>query len=158
MNGFDDLDMVTEDASHVPSHQSICLKHGRNALRSGGTYVLEDVHTSHPSHDQYRQEFGERRGQTALSVLLGIAHMRRIGVGVDDDRLLALARGSHFNLKGLRSLFAQIDVISLYRRATVPTSCWNCGSTRFDYHEMKCVCGIDLFAEADSITIVIKKR
>lgn len=155
---FSDLELIIEDGSHFPSHQSICLRHGFDALRPGGTYVLEDVHTSHPAHNQYRQEFGDQRGQTSFSVLLGIDHLRRLGVAPDNDRLRALAAGTHFTIDDVRRLHAQIESIAFYRRATLPTSCWRCGSTNFNYHTLKCECGVDLMSEADSMTIVIKKR
>jgi hypothetical protein len=152
------LDLIIEDGSHFPRHQSICLKHGLAALRPGGVYVLEDIHTSHPAHQLYRQEFGSRRGQTAYSVLLGIDHMRRIHADAEDERFRSLGRGSHFSYDDVRALAEQIQSIAFYRRATLPTSCWNCGSTRFSYHDLKCECGWNLLDEADSMTIVIKKR
>ncbi|WP_155624442.1 hypothetical protein [Burkholderia diffusa] len=158
VRGIDDLELIIEDGSHFPSHQSICLKHGIDALLPGGTYVLEDVHTSHPAHDQYRQEFGDQLGQTSLSVLLGLEHVRRLGEMPSEDQFLALAAGTHFSLDDVRRLHAQIETISFYRRATLPTSCWRCGSTSFNYHALKCECGVDLLSEADSMTIVIKKR
>ena len=153
-----DLDLIVEDGSHLPLHQSICLKHGLDVLRPGGTYVLEDIHTSHPAHELYRHEFGSERGQTAFSVLLGIEHLRRIEAENDDERLETLARGSHFTGDEIRNLAEQIDTVEFYRRATLPASCWNCGSSHFNYNELRCQCGVELFSEADSMTIVIRKR
>lgn len=154
----DRLQLIVEDGSHVPLHQSNCLKHGLSALAPGGIYVLEDIHTSHPAHSQYKDEFGDRRGQTSLSVLLGVEHLLRQGKTPTPAQIDALAAGDHFNSDEVRQLFDQIGSIDFYKRTTLPTSCWRCGSSRFDYHAFKCECGVDLMSEADSMTIVIKKR
>ena len=36
--------------------------------------------------------------------------------------------------------------------------CFRCGSDTFDYHHYKCLCGEPVLAEADSMTIVVRKR
>jgi hypothetical protein len=51
-------DIVIEDGSHFMHHQQISLAHLFKTLKSGGIYVVEDLHTSHPTHpfspDQFR--------------------------------------------------------------------------------------------------------
>ncbi|MBB3179814.1 hypothetical protein [Variovorax sp. Sphag1AA] len=158
VQNIDHLELIIEDGSHVPLHQSTCLKHGMSALMPGGTYVLEDIHTSHPAHSQYKDEFGNTLGQTSLSVLLGVEHLLRRNQPATTREIDALANGSHFSVADVSQLLAQIGSIEVYKRTTMPSSCWRCGSTAFDYHRFKCECGVDLMHEADSMTIVVKKR
>lgn len=40
------LDMIIDDGSHVISHQQISLKYLLSKVKSGGIYILEDLHTS----------------------------------------------------------------------------------------------------------------
>jgi hypothetical protein len=80
--------LIIEDGSHIPEHQSRCLKHGLKKLTPGGTYILEDIHTSHPEHILFKREFGSRSimeriglkpikpAQTSLSILLAVEHIR----------------------------------------------------------------------------------
>lgn len=41
-------DIIIEDGSHYMHHQQISLAHLFKSLKSGGIYVVEDLHTSHP--------------------------------------------------------------------------------------------------------------
>jgi len=43
-----DLDIIIDDGSHFMHHQQISLAHLFRYLKSGGIYVIEDLHTSHP--------------------------------------------------------------------------------------------------------------
>ncbi|EJL67881.1 hypothetical protein PMI12_05501 [Variovorax sp. CF313] len=151
------LRLLIEDGSHFPRHQSRCLRLGLGALEPGGTYVLEDIQTSHPAHSQYADEFGSAVEQTSLSVLLAFEHLKRRGEALSPSRLAMLGRGSHFTASDIEKLFAQITSIDVYKRATLPSKCWKCGSSNFDYHSYRCECGVDLMNEADSMTVVIKK-
>ena len=159
---LENIELIIEDGSHIPKHQSACLKLGLSALAPGGTYVLEDIHTSHPSHALYIDEFGTTqagtRAQTSLSVLLAFDHLLRMGNDMADVTRDRLAEGSHFNAAEIRSLFDAIQSIKVYKRAVLPRSCWRCGSSDFDYHAFQCSCGAALMDAADSMTIVIRKR
>ncbi|MGJ7494382.1 hypothetical protein ACSFA8_04840 [Variovorax sp. RT4R15] len=46
VNGVDRLQLIIEDGSHIPRHQSNCLKHGLSALQPGGMYVRGDPDNS----------------------------------------------------------------------------------------------------------------
>lgn len=167
--------LIIEDGSHMPSHQSRCLRLGLPALAPGGIYIVEDIHTSHPSHAQFRSEFGSGprlapllRGaratdvqgrQTSLSLLLAFEHLHRRGVErIDAAELEALAAGDHFSHDDIESLYAMTASVEVYKRATLPGQCWRCGSERFDYLRWRCACGTELLAEADSMTVLIRKR
>lgn len=175
--GIEAPSLIIEDGSHFPAHQSRCLRHGLTKLRPGGAYVLEDIHTSHPENELYQREFaaGRRRkpswlnrvkvvekavaAQTALSVLLAMEHLRHIGrTEFSAGTLDRLATGSHFSRDEILELDAQIDAVHVYKRATLPQSCWRCGSSDFDYNAYRCSCGAGLMGAADSMTIVITKK
>ncbi|MET3914354.1 hypothetical protein ABID97_001136 [Variovorax sp. OAS795] len=151
------LQLVIEDGSHFPRHQSRCLRLGLDALEPGGTYVLEDIQTSHPAHSQYADEFGTALGQTSLSVLLAFEHLKRRGEALSQSTLATLGGGTHFTDVDIAKLFAQIASIDVYKRATLPSKCWKCGSSDYDYHSYRCGCGVDLIDEADSMSVVIRK-
>ncbi|HPJ56152.1 MAG TPA: hypothetical protein PLJ99_00090 [Kiritimatiellia bacterium] len=169
--------LILDDGSHVPAHQSRCLKHGFNRLKPGGMYILEDIHTSHPAHPLHQREFHANRAirwlsgvlpsrkaarpdhQTALTLLLALEHIRRSGRDRLSDRERAvLSAGTHFTEADVLRLHAQIQAIHVYKRATLPAACYACGATSFDYHRLKCGCGVDLLGEADSMSVLIVKN
>jgi len=169
--------LIIEDGSHIPSHQSRCLKHGINKLKPGGIYILEDIHTSHPAHPLFQEEFNTQKAprgisgvfrshrkimkgkQTSLSLLLALEQIKRTGRSVlSEGERSILSRGTHFTKADVRQLNSQIKSIHVYRRATLPAACYACGSTTFDYHDFKCTCGVDLLNEADSMSILIVKN
>ena len=167
--------LLIEDGSHQPSHQSRCLRLGLRALAPGGTYILEDIHTSHPAHAQFQEEFkadglaaawrrsrGARHSpaaQTSLSVLLAFEHLKRRGVGrIPAPALEALTAGNHFQAADIEAMYADIDTIEVFKRATLPDACWRCGSSNYDYLRWRCSCGTALLAEADSMTVLIRKH
>lgn len=47
-NSIGNPDVIIEDGSHYMHHQQISLAHLFKTLKSGGIYVVEDLHTSHP--------------------------------------------------------------------------------------------------------------
>ena len=172
-------ELIIEDGSHIPLHQSLCLKYGLKALTHGGVYVLEDIHTSHPAHQFYKDEFSTRmatRGslgclgaqllrrqtsyhQTSLSTLLAMEHLKRLGKkSLTPQEVEILSYGTHFNAVEIQNMFESIWEIYTYRRSKLPLRCYNCHGTAFDYHKLKCMCGTHLLAEADSMSVIIKKK
>lgn len=169
--------LIIEDGSHIPMHQSVCLKHGLNKLKPGGLYILEDIHTSHPQHSLYQTEFilnqrflGRLKQklfrreyvqgkQTALSVLLALEQIQRRGKEqLSRQELDLLSKGSHFSEADIELMNTQIKSIHVYKRATFPSACYVCGNTVFDYHNFKCTCGVKLLETADSMSILIVKN
>lgn len=181
---FDEIEapsLIIEDGSHLPSHQSRCLKHGMNALESGGHYIVEDIQTSLPSHPLYINQFSRVRQvlrairdrnsigdllhklnskkATSLSILLAIEQARRHGYdSLGPDQIKNLCGGSDFSRDEILQLDKQIDKIMVYKRASLPMECHSCGSRTFDYHNYRCVCGVDILDHADSMAIIITKR
>ena len=47
-NGIGNSDIIIDDGSHFMHHQQISFGHLFKNLKSGGIYVIEDLHTSHP--------------------------------------------------------------------------------------------------------------
>lgn len=170
-------ELIIEDGSHVPLHQSRCLRHGFDKLTPGGIYILEDIHTSHPAHSLYQEEFRVRSDvswlarmfpflkavrvghQTSLTLLLALEQIIRTGrTNLSDVERAQLSAGTHFSEAEVLRLHAQMQAIFFYKRATLPSACYACGSTRFDYHRLRCACGVDLLGEADSMSVLIKKK
>jgi hypothetical protein len=154
-----DLDLVIDDGSHIPEHQRNCLVESVPHIRSGGIYILEDIHSSHPSHPYYRKHkklFGPTAG--SLHVLLAIDHLKRTCLDTVDreNKLDALARRSLFTREEIALLISSIDSTKIYRRADLPDKCWSCGSMDFDYARLQCTCGTKLYAEADSMAALIR--
>ncbi len=151
----ENFDLIVEDGSHVPEHQVLCLLEGVNALASGGLYILEDIHTSHP---EYARLAGRPFRGNALTVLLAIDHYKRIGVAIDEAKAQAIAAGSLLQPAEVLFLSEKIDKISLYRRTRLPDSCYRCGAKDYDFSALRCRCGVEVFKDADSMTFVIQKR
>lgn len=169
---FKDIDapeLIIEDGSHIPSHQLRCFKHGFAALKPGGMYILEDIHTSLPEHSIYQEWKNSLPGaengveasalQTSLTIILAFEHLKRLQKEkLSHEELDSLSKDEYFSHKELRDLYAQIDSIHVYRRATLPTGCPQCRSTEFNYNAYRCKCGAYLYDLGDSMAAVIIKK
>jgi hypothetical protein len=51
MHGLDNLDVIIDDGSHIMKDQQISFGVLFNSLKSGGVYILEDLHTSMNIHE-----------------------------------------------------------------------------------------------------------
>jgi hypothetical protein len=151
------LDLIIEDGSHNPVHQSMALLDGMRALRSGGIYILEDIHTSHPAYMRKSDPRVQQYPGTSLSVLLGIDHYKRIGVGIDEPRTQLIAAGSILRPEDVNYLASSIASIALYRRTHLPDRCYRCGSSDYDFTGYRCRCGVEIFSDCDSMSFVIMK-
>lgn len=151
-------DLIIEDGSHLPVHQALCLVHGMRHVRPGGLYILEDIHTSHPSHSLYRALTMQTGGAviSALHLLLAFQHLKHSG-NASPETLKGLSKNSLFSEQDVAQLFTAIDKIHVYKRATLPKRCWKCGGDAFDYASLHCRCGEPLYAAEDSMTIVLEK-
>jgi hypothetical protein len=184
-----DIDLLIEDGSHFPEHQKNCLILGIEHMSSGGLYILEDLHTSHPEHPYYKNtlfEFlskekirilkllkiifwGSRiysfllekltRGQKfigCLHLLLCFEHLKKIGKDLDENLLLDLSSKSLFTPKEIETIFNKIDSIKIYKRSTLPHKCYVCGSVNYNFHLLKCSCGVDIYSNSDSMAAIIR--
>lgn len=141
------FDLVFDDGSHQLLHQANCLVESMPRIRSGGLYVLEDIHTAHPASGLVKKT----PGPNSLNLLLALQHAHEGGEILSDDEVRALA-GSCFSEKDVRDLEGLISEVSLYKRANLPRKCWSCGERKFDYANLKCACGMDLYKTDDSMT------
>lgn len=148
------FDLIIDDGSHFPVHQVRCLLAGLSALRSGGIYIVEDIHTSHPDHE-YSVQLG--RCGNALHVLLALDHYQRIGVPVEGDVSGRIAHESLFSVGDVERMAREIDSYHLYRRTCLPDYCSRCGSRDFNYHFFECVCGQAVFSHTDSMAFAVVK-
>lgn len=158
------FDLIIEDGSHDPVHQTSCLISGIHSLNSGGIYILEDIHTSHPRSAFYVsgapirrlvQRFRRRPRGNSLSVLLAIDHYKRLGIEVGSLISEKISKQSLFEPDDVLNLSKKIKRISLYRRAHFPDQCI-CGRREYDYSNYMCFCGNPIFSDKDSMSFVIE--
>lgn len=65
-----DIDIIVDDGSHIIQHQILTFEMLFNCLKSGGQYILEDLHTSTNVHNANDYRFYNNKG--ALQYLLDI--------------------------------------------------------------------------------------
>ncbi len=153
-----EIDLIIEDGSHFPQHQKNCLLIGMNYLKSEGIYILEDLHTSHPHHDYYIEQGKTKNYISPLHLLLFMEHYMSNNEQIQDSKIRELTNNSLFSYEEIKKLIDSVKSIKIYRRSTLPKKCYNCGSSDYNYHLLKCKCGADIFAEADSMTAVLVKK
>lgn len=150
------FDLIIEDGSHRPEHQRNCLVTSVSHLRDGGIYILEDLHTSHPDHSTMRR--WSRKRTNAFHVALAFEHLHALELPLTDAIIARLTAESLFTEGDLRTLFAQIDGVQIYRRPNLPLRCYRCGSSDFAYERLRCVCGAELMESADSMSAIFTAR
>jgi predicted O-methyltransferase YrrM len=143
------FDLIIEDGSHIPEHQVLSLLLGITSLNRGGIYILEDIHTSHPA----KNTIGN-----ALSILLAIDHCKRIRQAISKEKATAIAKNSLLTPEEVLFLDKNLNSISLYRRAHLPDHCYACESSSYNYSAYKCICGVDIFSDTDSMSFVLTKN
>ncbi|WP_431858002.1 hypothetical protein [Azospirillum sp.] len=153
------FDLVIEDGSHVPQHQALCLAETLPHLRSGGLYILEDIHTSHPEHPYYQQTCAGYPAPpaTCLHVLLALQHLRATDARLTDRVAAQLASPDFFTVDEVHTLYRSIASVELYKRTRLPLYCASCGGSQYDYVAMRCACGAPIFHSADSMSFLIRK-
>jgi hypothetical protein len=149
----DQIDLAIDDGSHQPEHQRNCLVATLPRVRRGGIYILEDLHTSHPEHVMVGRR--HRNVTNCYHLLLAFEHLMSTGTALTDVAVDRLTRKSMFSPEQVRSLFGAISSIDLYRRATLPLQCYNCGAVDFEYDRLRCTCGVAIAATADSMSAVV---
>ena len=154
-----ELDLVIEDGSHIPVHQRNCLVESISHVRSGGIYIVEDIHTSHPRHPYFKKSKPFFRSLSGpLHLLLGIEHIKSLNSEVAQERLVMLSIRSLFSLEDIKFLYDKIDSIKIYKRTILPRYCYSCGGDEFNYLELRCKCGTNLYAETDSMSALIRVK
>ncbi len=151
--------LIIEDGSHIPQHQALCLSESLPYVRSGGLYILEDIHTSHPDNAVYKAHCSryERPPATCLHVLLAMQHIKATGARLTDAVAEQLATPGFFSVEEVYALFGAIASVELYKRTRLPLRCYRCGGSSFDYAALRCGCGVPLYETADSMSFLIRK-
>lgn len=154
------FDLIIEDGSHIPQHQATCLAQGISHLTPGGIYILEDIHTSMPDHPLYkrhatRHPFSKKPKGTALSTLLAIQHLKRIGAPMTFAVMERLAQNSYLDTAAIGDIHSRAAEIRIFRRTWLPDACYKCGSAHYNYSALACECGEDLYRSPDSMTAVV---
>lgn len=162
------IDLLIEDGSHDPLHQKISLMESLGFLKEQSIYILEDLHTSHPSHPYYKQrakDFYKSRLNIfnksinvfmPLQCLLLIEHFKKNNLPIESVKNKLDFSKSLFTYEEVTKLFYKIKEIHFYKRNVLPDYCYSCKTNNFDFINLKCSCGTDLYSEADSMTAVIK--
>jgi len=138
------FDLIIDDGSHLPWDQAGCLIDSFPWVRKGGFYIAEDLH----SNFQYG-------APSLIHILLAIKHQQEIG---SSAKLISLSYRGLLELDQLTYLYNEIDEIHFFKRACLPLKCWKCNGNDFDYVNLKCMCGTDLYSATDSLTCIIKKK
>ena len=149
-------DLIIDDGSHLPPHQASCLIEALPFVRPGGLYILEDVHTSHPDNPDFRP-YNAPGAATCLHVLLAMQHLKDCSRPLTPELASTLATPGFFSVEDLLYLSTDIGTIELFRRTSLPLRCYACGSRAFDYKRLRCQCGANLYAAADSMSFLIRK-
>jgi hypothetical protein len=128
-------------------------------LKSGGLYILEDIHTSKPLHSLNKKKFSRPNYEgNALSVLLAIDHYKKINFKITEDLAKKIAVNSKLTKDDILNLDQVIKSIHLYKRTCLPDKCVTCGSIHFNYHTYRCECGTQVFNDNDSMAFVLEKK
>jgi hypothetical protein len=149
----DHFDLAIDDGSHQPEHQRNCLVATLPHVRTGGVYILEDLHTSHPAHSMVGRR--HRNVTNCYHLLLAFEHLLSTGTALTSLAVERLTRKSLFSPEQVQDLFRLISSVDLYRRATLPLQCYNCGAVDFEYDTLRCTCGVAIAATADSMSAVL---
>ena len=169
------FDLIIEDGSHQTRHQINCLIEGLKVLNSNGVYILEDINTSRKDFHwwnkkirfwklikifQYKKYLAQQHLDqgNALHALLAIDHYQRIQKVISEQIIKKIAIDSMLSIHDIEVLVANIKEINLYKRNHLPDFCHHCGSTDYVYSKLKCLCGEEVFSDADSMAFVIVKR
>lgn len=149
-NWIEQIDLVIEDGSHDPYHQAQCLVQTIQFMKEKSYYILEDAHTSHPSN-----HLGI---VTIVNILLAIQHLKKTHQPLTDEILKSLSTASVLIPSHIFYLFNQINSIQVYKRTVLPLWCWRCSQADFDYATLRCICGEELYKEADSMAFILGIR
>ena len=154
------FDLVIEDGSQTPRHQAASLAETFPAIRPGGLYILEDLHTSHPTHPIFRETCAPGT-LTSLHLLLRIEQLQAQGRDLAASEAAAFARltAGMFTTQDVVRLAALTQDVELYKRASLPLACYACGTADFDLPTMLCACGaqVDILT-TDSLTAALVRR
>lgn len=166
------IDILIEDGSHDPLHQKISLIESLQYLTDGSIYILEDIHTSHPDHSYYKSRAKMFFGLPAKSIfnnnkkidnvfmplqcLLLIEHLKSTNRTPSDIKDNINLKNSLFSYDEIEILFDKIKTIKFYRRNVLPDYCYSCKTNNFDYINLRCSCGTDLYLDPDSMSVVLK--
>ena len=153
------IDLILEDGSHDPLHQLSCLLQGMAALKAGGTYILEDIHTSLPEHPAFRARVpGSGRAAASLHLLLAAEHQIVTAQPLARAALQGLADAVKAPLADVLPVFERASSVDVVRRGLLPLQCWRCRTGAFDFVRLQCLCGEALYAPTDSMTAIVRLK
>ncbi|WGQ09423.1 class I SAM-dependent methyltransferase [Pedobacter gandavensis] len=161
------IDILIEDGSHDPLHQKISLIESLPYLTAGAIYILEDIHTAHPHHSYYKTRVKQFQGSSfsfgkkpenvfmPLQCLLLIEHLKTNGRTPSEVKNTIDFKNSLFTYEEVELLFSKIKTLKFYRRNVLPDFCFSCNTNNFDFTNLRCSCGEDLYLQPDSMSVVL---
>jgi hypothetical protein len=149
-------DLIIDDGSHLPPHQASCLVEAFPFVRPGKLYIIEDIHTCHPDNPDFKH-YSPSGTANCLHVLLAMQHLKDCSLPLSGEMAATLATPGFFSPEDLVYLFEKIRGIDFFKRTSLPLRCYRCGSSAFDYKQLRCVCGVHLYAASDSMSVLLWK-
>jgi hypothetical protein len=149
-------DLIVDDGSHLPPHQASCLVETFPFVRPGKLYIIEDIHTCHPDNADFRH-YSPPGTANCLHVLLAMQHLKDCSLPLSQEVVAMLATSGFFSANDLAYLFENIRSIDFFKRTSLPLRCYRCRSSTFNYKQLRCVCGVDLYAASDSMSALLWK-
>jgi hypothetical protein len=149
-------DLIVDDGSHLPPHQASCLVETFPFVRPGKLYIIEDIHTCHPDNPDFRH-YSPPGTANCLHVLLAMQHLKDCSLPLSPQVAATLATPGFFSTDDLAYLFENIRGIDFFKRTSLPLRCYRCRSSTFNYKQLRCVCGVDLYAASDSMSALLWK-
>jgi hypothetical protein len=159
--------LMIEDGSHHPQHQVNSILEGVKCVKSGGCYVVEDIHTSKRNLmemnilDSRVLKWNHRRKSkhqvvNLYSFLLALEHnLRTCSTNFSAWVEQLNDENSLISKVDAESLVMKISEVKFYNRNTLPTKCHNCDESIFDYTSIRCMCGVEIFSSYDSISAFV---
>jgi hypothetical protein len=149
-------DLIVDDGSHLPPHQASCLVEAFPFVRPGKLYIIEDIHTCHPDNPDF-SHYSPPGAANCLHVLLAMQHLKDCSLPLSPEVAVTLATPGFFSTDDLVYLFENIRGIDFFKRTSLPLRCYRCRSSAFNYKQLRCVCGVDLYAASDSMSALLWK-
>lgn len=134
-------DLIIDDANHVAEDQIENIKVGLPWVTSYGYYIIEDL------------------DKALLNLFLAIEQLKASRQKLQPAivcQLIGIPSVPSVDARFIEQLFSTIKKIYIYKRSTYPLNCYKCGSQRFDYKYKVCICGVQLFSEGDSTSVILQ--
>ena len=91
----------------------------------------------------------------SLQCLLFIDYIKTNNLDFEKSASTINFKNSLFTKKEMSDLYKKVKKINIYKRTVLPNYCYSCNKTDFDFINLKCSCGTELYSECDSMSVLI---